>query len=457
MRGWGISVDLRSLGVFRIAVSLVLLFDLFERSRCLWTFHSEQGILPSAALRPIDLTFHAWSPEPAWLLGLFLLHTAVAVALLVGWNTRVTSVVCWLLTLSLQNRNQYILFGGDQVLIHSLLWGCFLPWGRRFSLDARRLEPVADNYRSWAGTVLMGQLAAIYGVTALLKNGPQWMREGTGVYHAVTAVQYEQPIGQWLRHELMDWPLLDQILSFGTVGWEYLVTILLFTPLRDLAALSIIFFHFGIFATLMVGFFPEISAALALAAFTTRCWDRFLPQTCSPAEEPLPEAPWSRLILVPLALISFAHAVHSVTPWKAPEPFIRLVRSLRLGQSWNMFAPASPVEHGWYSARGVTAEGNLYELMVLGREEYDSDKPTHVPSSLGGMRWNMLCFGFFPSQRSRNKMAPLLVNFLQQRWEEKHPGEVLIRVELIYHQAQVVPYLDFPFEEKVIWNERVFR
>ncbi len=457
MRGSGISVDLRSLGVFRIGVALVLLFDLCDRSRSLFALHGENGVLPSAALREGEWTFHALSPDPAWLVGLFLLHAVVAVLLLVGWRTRPITVLCWLLTLSLQNRNQYILYGGDQVLMHCLLWGCFLPWGRRFSLDARRLKPVGDSYRSWAATILMGQLAAIYLVTAILKNGPQWLSEGTGVYHAVTALQYEQPIGQLLRGLLIKWPLLDHLLTFATVGWEYLVGILLFTPFRDLAALSIILFHFGIFSTLMVGFFPEISATLALAAFTTACWDRLLPGTASAATERLEEVRWHRLLLVPLVFISLAHVAHVVSPWTAPTTVIRTVRALRLGQGWNMFAPASPVEHGWYSARGITPEGKSYELLIEGREEWTADRPAHVPSSIGGMRWNMLCFVFFPHKGERNKLGPLMVYHLQHRWERAHPGQVLAQIELIYHQAEVVPYQDFPFEENVVWRERLYR
>ena len=49
-------VDLRSLGLLRVAIALVILLDLMQRSRHLVAHYTDFGVLPRAALIANDYT-----------------------------------------------------------------------------------------------------------------------------------------------------------------------------------------------------------------------------------------------------------------------------------------------------------------------------------------------------------------------------------------------------------------
>lgn len=84
--------------------------------------------------------------------GLFALAAACAVALLVGWRTRLAALGCWLLLSSLQVRQPLIYIGGDSILRLLLFWGLFLPLSARLSLNAvhGRVKPRTDQDLSGA-------------------------------------------------------------------------------------------------------------------------------------------------------------------------------------------------------------------------------------------------------------------------------------------------------------------
>jgi len=69
---------------------------------------------------------------------LFAVQALVAVALLVGYRTRIASVLVWLLWASLHARMPLVLNGGDTLLRLVLFWAMFAPMGARFSVDALR-------------------------------------------------------------------------------------------------------------------------------------------------------------------------------------------------------------------------------------------------------------------------------------------------------------------------------
>lgn len=145
-------VDLRALAAFRIAISCLLLVDLWYRSQELGAFFTDAGILPrQARIGLVELgdrfgREHTWSLHmlsgEAWMQGLLMgLAAALAVALLFGYRTRSVAVASWILVLSLDGRNPAILDSGDVLLRCMLFWSLFLPLGACYSVDrSQRLE-----------------------------------------------------------------------------------------------------------------------------------------------------------------------------------------------------------------------------------------------------------------------------------------------------------------------------
>src|SRR5262245_50262399 len=90
--------DLRSLGLARIYLGLLLLWDLLRRVPDLSTWYSNEGLLPNHTVlwRPSSeymFSFFFAASRPAEAAVMFALCAAPFVALTIGWHTRVSHVL----------------------------------------------------------------------------------------------------------------------------------------------------------------------------------------------------------------------------------------------------------------------------------------------------------------------------------------------------------------------------
>src|SRR5688572_9815408 len=153
------TVDLRALAIMRIWLAGIILIDLAIRATDLEAHYGNWGVLPLPALHhhwynQFHISVHTFSGLWQAQAFLFLLNAGFAFMLLLGYKTRVATIVCWFLMLSLQNRNPLILQGGDDLFRMLLFWGIFLPWQRFYSLDSLQKSdpelPVKTQYFSAA-------------------------------------------------------------------------------------------------------------------------------------------------------------------------------------------------------------------------------------------------------------------------------------------------------------------
>src|SRR5690348_8190020 len=198
-------IDLRTLALFRICLALIILLDLAMRARDLTAHYSDYGVLPRAALLgDIGYRFpslHLISGSPKFEALLFIFSGLLALALLVGYRTRIATILCWLLALSLQARNPALMQGGDMLLYLLLFWGIFLPLDARFSVDAalnEEAQKAPDAFFSIATMGLLVQAMCVYTFGALLKTSPAWIPDGTAVYYALHLDYIITPFGVWL-------------------------------------------------------------------------------------------------------------------------------------------------------------------------------------------------------------------------------------------------------------------
>ena len=142
----------------RIAVGFVLLTDLFIRSISIKAFFTDEGVLPIDVLKqynwsPNYYSFHALSGDLWWQVVLFLINALCIVLLMIGYRTRVFTFICWVFITSLQNRNPFILQGGDDMLRLLLFWAIFLPWGESYSFQKNQVTQII---------ILIGQILVMY-------------------------------------------------------------------------------------------------------------------------------------------------------------------------------------------------------------------------------------------------------------------------------------------------------
>ena len=279
------SVDLRSLALFRIGISLLIIIDLVQRSFDLKAHYTDLGVLPRWALTQgvgnrWHLSLHNISGMLEVEAVIFLLHGVIALLLLIGFKTKWMTIICWILIVSLHSRNPIILSGGDILLCVMLFWSMFLPLGARFSLDhaldSRRSDNRgANQYFSVASLAILIQLALVYTFNWIAKIHPTWMQDYTAVYYAMNLDMYATKFGT----ALLSFPLLMKAGTWLTLWLELLGPILLFSPIRnDVSRLLVISaflgLHIGIALTLNIGYFPFVSIIVWTIAIPTVFWDK---------------------------------------------------------------------------------------------------------------------------------------------------------------------------------------
>ena len=274
--------DLRSLALFRIVLALLVMGDLASRATDLVAHYTDAGVLPRTVL--LEQVLSRWSfslslmnGEPFFQALLFCVAAVAAFGLLIGYRTRLMTVVVWVLLLSIQLRNPLV-GGSDGPLLRLLLfWAMFLPLGAYWSVDRALKDAttrISTRFLSLATVGLFMQIAFVYWFTAALKSGPEWRVDGTALYYALSLDQLSTSFGQYL----LNFPELLKVMTFATFGLEALGPFLLlcpfFTgPVRTAGVMAFMSLHFGIWLTMDIGIFPWISAFCMVCFLPTWFWD----------------------------------------------------------------------------------------------------------------------------------------------------------------------------------------
>jgi hypothetical protein len=216
------SADPRSLGIFRIALGVVLFCDVLRRVPEIHSHFSNSGWLTNHFMlfRPMSerlLSVYLAFSSPEEVRFLMVLHLLPCVLFIIGWRTRLMHLLVALLLVSINSRNIMLENGGSVVLTALTIWSVFLPLGRRFSIDAiraslrERHENGADalNDRSdpprptapvvsLAVTALILQWVIIYALNVVQKSGPEW-KDGTAVYYLFHQDRVISGFAEWIR------------------------------------------------------------------------------------------------------------------------------------------------------------------------------------------------------------------------------------------------------------------
>ncbi len=272
--------DLRTLALFRVGLGVALLIDLLSRARDFRAHYTLFGAVPPL---PQGTPFLVSWVEPflniSWVqAGLFFFDGLAALAVLVGYRTRLATIIGWCLLNVIQIRNPLVSQGGDLLLRLLYFWAIFLPIGARYSVDAAldlsaKKEPSNAHFSMGTLAILL-QVACLYFFSAFLKSDPEWMPEGTALYYALHLESLVLPFGRWLRefHEVV------QGLTYFTWGLELIGPILLFSPwlflpLRILMVTLFGLLHLGIVVCMNVGLFPLMNFVSLVPFIPAWVWD----------------------------------------------------------------------------------------------------------------------------------------------------------------------------------------
>jgi hypothetical protein len=260
-------LDLRSLGLFRIALGLCLVADLSQKLFYAKELYSDWGVMPRSHwtenyMNSWKVSLMLANGEP-WFQFLFVgVALAFAIGVTLGFKTRWSQAFCWVLLGSIQSRNNLVLSCADDLMRMALFWSFFVPCGAFFSLDSLRKKESPDEtaVTSWRSAALILQLVAMYLFTAFYKIHPVWTEEFSAVYYALNLDLFTTRFGHWMS-QFED---LSRLLTASTLIWEIVGSCLLFVPLRTpllrmFLVISFIAFHFGLLLCLELGTFSWVA------------------------------------------------------------------------------------------------------------------------------------------------------------------------------------------------------
>jgi Vitamin K-dependent gamma-carboxylase len=410
---WFGQVDTRPLSLFRIFFAAILLKSALYFVPLAQRLYSDSGVIPRSTLlaelaRPDRFSLMDALSAP-WMAALFfLLWAGVAVGLLVGYRTRLMTVLNFVFLLSVQERNIYVLNGADYVLRVLSFWCLFLPLGHYYSIDAvltrvRRFRQsanvadlrVTDNAHTtfaFPWRMIQIQFALIYVVTAALKvTSAQWWG-GEATYYALQIQSLTLPTGEWLLAHGPLW--LFQIASAITLLAECLFVILVFLPVlqpaaRLLGIAMVALLHIGIMVTFSIADFSAVMLAGYVLFFDPR-WVKWLDNRLRARRGPLyvppPAAPDDPLWLLLAATSDTEIVIGRATeqrpimpdqPQQHARPGILsdALSHLPLSRLWIRTLRAAPVYAlFWQGSRWVICHSPLHTPVAR------AESPARIPS-----------------------------------------------------------------------------
>ncbi len=440
-RSW-YTLDVRALALMRIAIGLIVLIDLIIRAQDLEAFFTDEGLMPRHLLQNFGWqsgfwSFHTLSGSSFYIGILFVLHGIFTIGLIIGYKTRLTTLLVWLLTISLHNRNLFILQSGDDLLRLTLLWGMFIPWGNAFSVDAKK-------YRSkmqYGGMAIFGYfllIASVYFFTVFFKNSSEWRSEGTAIYFALSLDQIRLPVGDWLYN----YPQAMKLLTHAVYVIEIAIPVLLLLPLnlfnsRGWAVVLMFFLHIGIGLCLYVGLFFIINLATALAFIPSK-WLNWI---SSDNLKTYSRLPWRTTSILVKAFSSFITSfiiiiclIYNLSfmnwfQYELIKEFTVVVNALRLNQYWGMFSPHIMKEDGWFVYEGYTEEGKHWDLKK-NKPIIDISKPQHLVKDFKTDRWRKLAENM--QRDNYTFLRPLYCKYHLKKWNKEHPENKMRSLDLIF-------------------------
>jgi hypothetical protein len=475
--------DIRALALMRVCVAIVILLDLSVRVSDLEAFYANSGAVPMSMVlehtwNKFFISFHAMNGMWQFQLVLFIINYFFAAMLLIGYRTRLFTVLSWLMMLSLHNRNTLILQGGDDLLRMVLFWGMFIPWGARYSCDALLGSKTiaTKDFINVATIAYLLQICYIYTGSALLK-GKEWHTDFTAMYYVYGLDQIAYPVTKYLFYH----PGLLRVMTMAAYYFELLVPLLFFIPFahqwfRFAGVLLIIFFHGFNTMTLLIGMFPLIGIATVTGLLPSIAMDHFekifsfLKSTVRDSflawsgylegvirwKEPLYEMSALRrntqnaiLIFLTVFVFDWNFSNLSFINTKLSDNLRFIGYSLRLDQNWGMFAPGVFKDDGWYVYEGRTERGECFDLLCPDRE-LSYEKPPSVTAMFKNDRWRKYTENLMLAYNSY--MRGYFTNYYRRVWNENNESRQIRELQIVYMSEFTLPgYKKEPPKKEVLW------
>jgi len=288
--------DLRSLALFRIFIAASSIFDLINRSSDLTAHYSDWGVMPRSLVlahfqNDLWISFHMMSGLPSFIFLCFMFHAMFAFGMMIGYRTKLCTIMNWVMTLSLQNRNILVLHGGDLLARQLLFFGMFLPLGDCYSIDnaffskhnrnlSKRGKLISPNHYRVISVATLGiglQLSCMYVTSYLHKTGLEWTTWRTATWLALQLDYFRTPFGDLM----LNFPNFLKYMTAAVLWWEGFGVLFWFIPLfsgplRTFGTLGFFTMHWGFTVGLRLGQFGCFGMFGVLCMLPSWFWEEVI-------------------------------------------------------------------------------------------------------------------------------------------------------------------------------------
>ncbi len=456
-------------------------------------------------------SLHAWTGSVAGQTILFACAAACAVALILGYRTRLALVLSWLLLASLQARNPMLQYGGDHLLRMLLFWSMFLPLGCYWSID--RLRGVVQqgwpgSHLSMASAAILLQTFMMYFFANLFKRNEIW-QGGEGMVRVFSNDMFSLP----LAHRLLEYPQLLEQASYVIPWFQLLLPLMLFVPwetvrFRTLAIFLIAGFNVAIELLLATGIFQFVALTGLMLFLPSEFWDRLSRMRKLPSAlqaivsatrtklltvfrldgrpEPKPRREWIhgavQVLVFGLLIYVLAwniatlkindYARQNSASWMSEGPEGRFVHRLlfldyaverkfgsfgwigriaKLHQHWAMFQWGGGSINGWHVIVGTLKNGREISLLE-GGVSFDGAtkrKPYPVVALYSGARWRV----YYLYLRFSSSVRDFLPGAISLDWNQQHPDLQITKLRIYSILESDVPGGRTPERQVFLWYE----
>ena len=223
------------LALFRIAYGLLVMVTLLLLKADWIPWYGTHAWMSLGAMRELEPglrlnLFTILPQDDRWVIALFWIFLASAFLLTIGFLSRLNSIVVYFCLASIQQRNLYILHGGDTFLRVAGFFLIFAPAGAALSVDRLirvwrgREQSEVPLRRLWAQRMIQIELSLVYLTTFCWKlKGAPWI-EGSALFYVFHLFELQRfPLPDWLLQpgilKLGTWSAMVLEFSLGTLIW----------------------------------------------------------------------------------------------------------------------------------------------------------------------------------------------------------------------------------------------
>lgn len=254
------------LGFIRIAFGILMIVWTVSLYPGLHDRFGPDGVVPRPPTADFTWSVFRLLPDDNAVFAGWVVLLVASIALTVGWHSRLAAVLVFVMVVSFERRNPFVMNAGDVLLRVEALFIALASSGAALSLDQRRRTGsfwTAEQRRIWPVRLMQIQVSVIYVSTVVAKlHGETW-QDGTAVSYSLRQndlLFFTAP--RWITDNL----LISNVLSWSTLVVELAIGLLVWNRrCRPWVLAAGVVLHMSIFVSMSIGLFSLAMVVLYLA------------------------------------------------------------------------------------------------------------------------------------------------------------------------------------------------